>query len=1079
MQTAREMTEKLVTAHNSPPRGMAFFDSVASVRGDPSLLGYMSIIGRAWKELDLAGVLCLDNRPILYLKVFVQPSSRHERVNLQRLFWNQGVANVLVLADPQSVYIYSGLAKPADELKESENEDALIQTLDYVKYVKNIKSFHYALATGHYYTDTENKKYFDPNDSVDSLLLKNLRSLRDALIRDDGDDGALEIKNAHAFIGRILFVCYLLDRGIISIGQPGQKPAGTMLQASILERQTHESRISFLYQLFQDLKGTFNGNMFDQDLEAERILVQPSHIEKLILFLGGHDVGTGQLTLGFWAYNFKMIPVETISAVYQDFLGAEDPQGQEKSGAYYTPRFLAEMVVDLAINNNPNALGWTYLDFACGSGIFLVILFNRLANHWLNMQSDPVSYEAKAGALQRILERQIWGIDKEETACRIACFSLYLAYLDFFDPPDIRDYVERTGRPLPKLLDYGDPLNSLKADIPVIYKGNSLAGEILAGREFDCIIGNPPWEGRQSKQLAQKFLQKAPSLLRNGGTGCLLLPSKILQNQTDDFQCTWLREVTLKKVLQLADYRFVLFQDAICPAFIALFMNTPPRATDTVEFSAPKFNRDGLRKGIITVSPIDRTWIPLSDILAAAKAKKAPSLWKRRLWGTSRDQKFLDFLEAFPPLHDHVDVVSELRKKRLKRKKRWIAGQGIKPWLEDSKTVPDRELKEIVWPPNSPFIETALWNSDLVLLPEDTIPLEDQLRKKKYRTDVLYSQPPSGLFRSPMVLVSHGFGKVAFSDHDVLFQSSLQAISGSAEDTDLLMFLTAYLRSNLAKYFLFHTSANWGAERPKVHLFELLRIPFPLPGDELISEEAPEIVAEVANKMKEFLKNLGNESRKCQPPSGLFGECRKDNRGRRKVRKEQVDTIQKKIEPLIYHYFSLTEQEITLVEDTIRVFIPSSTPTTRWSKETVSLEPPERSNVPPYADEGLGAYARALTKTLNTWAEMEGSIFRVCAEGGADDRTGLAMITLELISTETAYRESSLSRRLADVLAKLQKVIGDNSRTLGYERDLVIFRGKQAHIVRPNILLNWTRTTALNDAARIYGDIALAGEEQR
>ncbi len=161
------------------------------------------------------------------------------------------------------------------------------------------------------------------------------------------------------------------------------------------------------------------------------------------------------------------------------------------------------------------------------------------------------------------------------------------------------------------------------------------------------------------------------------------------------------------------------------------------------------------------------------------------------------------------------------------------------------------------------------------------------------------------------------------------------------------------------------------------------------------------------------------------------------------MRKEQVDTIQKKIEPLIHHYFSLTEQEITLVEDTIRVFIPSSTPTTRWSKETVSLEPPERSNVPPYADEGLGAYARALTKTLNTWAEMEGSIFRVCAEGGADDRTGLAMITLELISTETAYRESSLSRRLADVLAKLQKVIGDNSRTLGYERDLVIFRGKQ------------------------------------
>jgi hypothetical protein len=840
-----------------------------------------------------------------------------------------------------------------------------------------------------------------------------------------------------------------------------------MILASILERQTHEWRINFLYELFQDLKEKFNGNMFDQDLEAERHLIRPSHIEKLTLFLGGHAVGSGQLTLGFWPYNFKMIPVETISAVYQDFLGAEDPKGQEESGAYYTPRFLAEMVVDLAINKNPNALDWTFLDFACGSGVFLVILFNRLANHWLNTQSGPVGHDAKAGALQRILELQIWGIDKEETACRIACFSLYLAYLDFFDPPDIRDYVERTGKPLPKLLDYGDPLNNLKADVPVIYKGDSLAGKTLAGREFDCIIGNPPWEGRQSKQLAQKFMEKAPSFLRNGGTGCLLLPSKILQNQTDAFQATWLSGVSLKRVIQLADYRFVLFQDALCPAFVALFAKTPPRPNqDKVEFSAPKFNRDGLRKGIITVSPTDRTWIPLSDILAATRAKKAPSLWKRRLWGTQRDQKFLDLLESLPPLSELVGTPEE--------GKHWMKGQGLQPYYDSRAAISSSYPKPLrnPWSLQTPF-RTADQEVQMFVFKMDCITFGERLKGIGASAENLRRSPHGDLFKAPMVLVSHGFGKVAFCNFDVLFQHSFQSISGPEEDTDLLMFLAAYLRSNLAKYFLFHTSANWGSERDKVHLFELLRIPFPLPGNEFVSNDSQRIVSEAARKMRKIQGisqyGMGNKGeilikgRRVQVSGQWLEE-----------RKAQVDALQEELEPLIQRYFGLTEQEITLVEDTIRVFIPSSTP--RWSEKTVSLEPPERSNVPPYANEGLGAYADALTKTLNSWAEMESSTYRVCAEGGTDDQTGLAMVTLELASAETAYGKRSLSRRLADIIAQLQRDIGDNRRTLGYNRDLVIFDGKQVHIVRPNILLNWTRTAALNDAARIYGDIALAAE---
>lgn len=64
-------------------------------------------------------------------------------------------------------------------------------------------------------------------------------------------------------------------------------------------------------------------------------------------------------------------------------------------------------------------------------------------------------------------------MDKNLTACRIACFSLYLAFLDQFDPPDVRAYMEATGETLPNLLRFHDPKK--KADIPVVWEEDFFA----------------------------------------------------------------------------------------------------------------------------------------------------------------------------------------------------------------------------------------------------------------------------------------------------------------------------------------------------------------------------------------------------------------------------------------------------------------------------------------------------------------------------------------------------------------------------------------------------------------------------
>ena len=129
--------------------------------------------------------------------------------------------------------------------------------------------------------------------------------------------------------------------------------------------------------------------------------VRPQHLKAAGDFFAGHEIGKNQHTLGFWAYDFQLIPVETISAIYENFLEKEGEREKRESGAYYTPRFLAEMTLDIALEGATSLAEKRFLDPSCGSGIFLVLLFNRLAAQWAaanpdgNFKSLGAAYVAK------------------------------------------------------------------------------------------------------------------------------------------------------------------------------------------------------------------------------------------------------------------------------------------------------------------------------------------------------------------------------------------------------------------------------------------------------------------------------------------------------------------------------------------------------------------------------------------------------------------------------------------------------------------------------------------------------------
>jgi SAM-dependent methyltransferase len=285
--------------------------------------------------------------------------------------------------------------------------------------------------------------------------------------------------------------------------------------------------------------------MFDTALADEERDISKAHLDILADFLSGQDMQSGQMTLGFWAYDFRFIPVETISAIYEEFMKDADLTKRRNEGAYYTPRHLAETTLHVALENHyAKAKNWRVLDPACGSGIFLVAMFNLIAEQW-RRENSTRRKQTKAQALLEILLRQIRGVDTNLDACRIATFSLYLALFEKLQPIDVDEFKEKVRHQtfLPPLL-WDKDLTEPKPHIPVILHGD-FPDELPLDNGFDLVIGNPPGKSRD-KQIALHFAKHSVDLL-GYGDGCLLLPNDSRQSIWH-FIGGWFRAVTVENL---------------------------------------------------------------------------------------------------------------------------------------------------------------------------------------------------------------------------------------------------------------------------------------------------------------------------------------------------------------------------------------------------------------------------------------------------------------------------------------------------------------------------------------------------
>ena len=1017
---------------------------------------------RAFIELELQGIVCFANTPTVYFKE-VDDLQAIDLSTLQRRIWNQGLAPVLVVVSPDAVHIFSGLASPAQTAPAPQIDARWIETLDRVTQATEIRQAILGLESGEYFR--VHASSFDPERRVDRELLKQLGAARSALVAVSA--AGFDTQILDAVLCRLVFTCYLVDRHVIDSDYLKELgPAGSERLVNLFKNRSSSEARRLLYALFMQLQHDFNGDLFDANLAREHDTLTARHINVLARFLAGEKFDKGQLALDFWAYDFSLLPIETISAIYEDFLHAGGPAAQRATGAYYTPRFLAEVVLDTALDGLTSLGTRRFLDPACGSGIFLVGIFHRLAEEWRRQHPDA-PYDQHADALIDILRHQVFGVDRNATACRIAAFSLYLALLDQLSPPDIRKLQAR-ARFLPRLVFRLDTMPTGPAGHTILHADFADADPALPAAGLDVIVGNPPWVSRKGRsqrehagttehsrgddgmagegpgilewcerqippllvaqgQLAYGFIWKAAHHIKPGGRVCFLLPHGVLFNHEEkavEIQRRWFENHALERVVNLADLRFLLFDDAIKPAVIVRYRGSPPSDRDrhVIEYFAPKVDVGVLRAELLVLAPDDQTTVGLRQVFSDLNRLVPPSMWKERLWGTPRDSKFIERLSVFPRLDDITAQHGEAPK-------RWVAGQGFQPAGPND----DPARSKDPYPPDTLFIDADSPRISLLLSESDA-------RKIKKEFGRLRRKPEEErIFAGPHVLVSQGL-RVAFASFDVVFRHALQGIHGPRRDESLLMFLSAYLHSPLARYFLFHTAANWGTERPKVHLAELLRVPFPLPADAPRPKRAKDIVNEVAQKMRKVRRRLDEH---------LF-------------RESVIEELANGLRPLIDEYFDVSSEERVLIDDTLKMALPSATPHRKTAPSIPSLlltTPPQRA-----------AYVQQLREVLNAWAKR--GPFTLRARRIISHGAGLGVVH---IWRETRgdprlpemLDESTADTALSEVLGKVGPRLAAHRGAILLARGVTVVAGPGIYLLKPLTGRFWTRTAALNDADEI------------
>lgn len=363
-------------------------------------------------------------------------------------------------------------------------------------------------------------------EQFDDLFLRQVRSWRERLASDihANTPGISPSELTYAvqlFLSRIVYLRICEDRDIERYATLKNLPAANTFDALMTElRRADEFYDSGLFRLLDDVR--------------LGIRISDGVLHSII----------AELYYPQSPYTFAVVETEVLGEIYEQFLGEEiivvggvveiihKPEVRESGGVVPTPRYIVDAIVARALvpalsGKSPAELtGFTVADICCGSGIFLLSVYEFIQDHYLTwyLENDRTTYVGRTiyevGASRwrltfdekrRILQNHIRGVDIDANAIKVAQFSLLLKLIEDETGDVLREYVtrERT-RALPdlnyairagnSLVSQAEWLAAMPSALPpeLIEKVNPFnwSAEFpveMGNGGFNVIVSNPPY----------------------------------------------------------------------------------------------------------------------------------------------------------------------------------------------------------------------------------------------------------------------------------------------------------------------------------------------------------------------------------------------------------------------------------------------------------------------------------------------------------------------------------------------------------------------------------------------------------
>jgi len=766
-----------------------------------------------------------DNRPPLpqiYLYDNIEGKiSDDDLAHIHRDLWSHSRVPMFIVIEKTDVRIFD--TREPVEVSGENGEIIKNKIFDTVKYSEDaIKKYSREMFdSGLFWESEKARKHFLESKSAYQDLINELKKIRNKFTEKLNKNDVNELKAFNKLLVFSILVKYLEERGGLF--------AKNFFKEIGAENYCDSLRQGNVFKLFSNLSGHFNGRIFEWTREEEKVINLNDELTKLIADFLDADVDTITRDQFFWRrYSFNHLPVELISTVYETFLS-------ENEDAVFTPEFLVNTLLDEAMpQSDYEKTTFKTIDVSCGSGIFLVGAFKRLAqrHRYKNFQETGELGTAKPDELLKIIKDNIFGVDIEDESIRLTVFSLCLALCDELKPKQIWNELKfdktfQTNFQTRNFFEY-------------VEENESELGT------WDLVIGNPPFNGltieknkegeyfgkfsgKQAKktgnrrkiklngeivekykrqvypdnQIALMFLDQAPRLLKENGLVCLILPSApLLYNNSSEFRKEFFPSHQVLQILDFTNLNSILFDKADVPTAALFATKKPPEEEKPIVHVTIRRTKTVEEKIFFEVDKYDFHFVSQYDAIYNKH------IWKCNLLGGGR-------------LNNFVSRLSEIRgiEEFVLKEKNWSVGEGYKIYRGSGKPYPADFITGKPTIPTNAFKNNGTIDASKIKI--ETAKLFERTRKE-------------GIYTAPLLLIkkNNSGNKIPnyFSDEYLTYNDSIFGIAAPEYERQLLLELTHSFEQfkEVYKTFIAATSNEHGVGRATSTLKQdIMNLPYP------------------------------------------------------------------------------------------------------------------------------------------------------------------------------------------------------------------------------------------------------------